>query len=109
MRFGAASLVLLSLVVAGCSSPDENNVPEPDISDGDDDDVTPPSPPTTIPPTPPTPPAPPSNEAPHASLLASALTGDLPLDVEFTLHASDPDEDDLAWSFDADGDGVAED
>lgn len=52
-------------------------------------------------------PSPAPNAPPTAELNASVVLGPAPLNVTFTLDGSDPDGDDLAWEFDADGDGDA--
>ena len=49
-----------------------------------------------------------TNLRPTALLEASAVSGQAPLIVSFTLNGSDPDGDNLTWSFDADGDGQDE-
>ncbi|HLE47365.1 MAG TPA: PKD domain-containing protein, partial [Candidatus Thermoplasmatota archaeon] len=48
------------------------------------------------------------NQAPVANLTASTVNGTSPLNVTFTINATDPDQDNLTWTLDADGDAVAD-
>lgn len=48
------------------------------------------------------------NRPPTATISPSAVAGGVPFMVNFTLDANDADGDELAWSFDADGDATAD-
>lgn len=50
----------------------------------------------------------PENRAPTAQLTAPSHQGDAPFNVTFRLDGSDDDGDELAWTLDADGDGVTD-
>lgn len=47
-----------------------------------------------------------ANTLPQATLDADNLTGEAPMDVTFTIDASDDDGDELTWTLDVDGDQV---
>src|SRR5688572_26883310 len=92
-----AMLLLLAVSLAGCSKggsgdegpkgDDDGGDGPVDPGDGGDGNETPNSPPT-------------------ASITASITDGTAPLSVNFTLDASDQDNDTLSWTLDADGDGT---
>ncbi len=103
---GWSFLLTFAFLLSGCfgGDGDGGSTPSPSPSESPS-----PEPSTSAEPSPtPTTSAPSPNRAPTASLSASTEGGALPLLVNFTLDGSDPDGDDLTWSFDADGDGAAE-
>ncbi len=121
MKFITASLLTLCLVLAGCISDDP--------ASESDDLAAPPA--TATPPTatggtqdsgdaggsaggdngttaPPTSDGEAINTPPEAVLVALNTTIEVPADVVFHINASDADGDDLSWTLDVDGDGVAD-
>ena len=97
-----ALCLAVPVALAGCFGGDESETPEPTQT------VEPTSEPTTDPTPEPTPEPIPENRPPTATLSASTEGGPLPLLVNFTFDASDPDGDELEWAFDADDDGEIE-
>ncbi len=113
MRPWAVAL-FIGLSLAGCFGGDGDGDGTPTPSATPEPSTTPAAtttrPPTTSPapsPSPsPAPTEPENNRAPRAVLLASSGGGQAPVVVNFTFDAHDVNGDDLAWSFDADGDGM---
>ncbi len=99
--------ILLSLIVllAGCLGSGDDGDPVSTSDPSPTDDATKGSPGGNDNGTSGTPPA--QNAPPTAHVNASVVLGAAPLNVTFTLDGSDADGDDLAWEFDADGDGDA--
>ena len=106
-------LVMLSLALAGCSGDDSSTTTPEEVdapaatttttttqapTDGGSGGAT----------TEPEDDEEPENRAPAGTLTASISQGDVPVDVAFTFEGTDPDGDELSWTFDADGDGTAE-
>ncbi len=120
MKLITASLLTLALVLSGCTSdepdPESDDLQAPPTDStggtGNTGGSTPPPEEEPSNNTGATPPpqangtAP--NTPPEAELVATTTQVIVPADVTFTLSGSDADGDDLAWTLDADGDGVAD-
>lgn len=96
-------LLLVAPALAGCTEPGGTDLEPQDAEPEGGPEPTPEPEPGTEPGD-----GEPGGAPPTATLTADVTTGDAPLEVTFTLDGSDPDGDDLAWTFDADGDGTAD-
>lgn len=85
----AASAVCIMLLLAGCSGGGSGTG-----GDATDESSTSGGNRPTVPP---------SNKGPDASLTANVTSGTAPLDVRFSLSATDPDGDALSWTLDVEG------
>lgn len=104
MRILLVLLLALALAMAGCSSksPDKGDSSSSSSSTSSSSSGTSSSSGSSS--SSGTPTGGPSNRAPSGALAASSLNGTLPLQVNFTLSGSDPDDDALSWTL-AFGDG----
>jgi hypothetical protein len=100
-----SSVLALSAAVGGCVSGDDKDADPSSSSSPTDSDA-----PATTTPTssagPTTTDEP--NTPPELTLTPSVGNGSAPLDITFALDASDAEDDSLAWTMDADGDGASD-
>lgn len=111
---GLLPLLVLSFSLAGCASSEDDPKPNDLVIDGTATSSPTPSAsgtptPSDAPPADPSPSAAPGvNTPPVASLDADLTEAEAPVDIVFTVDASDAEGDALTWTLDADGDGAAD-
>lgn len=114
-RFLGTILILATFLLAGCAS--KNGTPagsDPSGSDGGNPsgtggtDASGTDPGATDPTGTSDPTTPPANTAPTVNLTASVLNGTAPLEVTFTVAATDAEGDVLSWTLDGNGDGAVD-
>ena len=103
-----AALSLLTIVLSGCTSDPEPASVDATVAPVETETTGPAAGPSADPAAPTTSagPAPVKNVLPKATLKADNLTGEAPMDVTFTIEASDEDGDALSWTLDVDGDQI---
>lgn len=107
MRTWLTLALLVSAALAGCAGDEAPTLDSTDDDGTDDQSQTATSTETTTPPpsdeNETTDPEPEANTPPTAKLTADAVNGTAPLNVTFTIEASDADGDDLTWELFLDG------